>query len=324
MDWNLSLHALDDEAARVRWRALWEGSPQRSSFSSLPYVKAAARAFGLRCEMHLAGREGRDEAGALVCWRRRGPYRVVTVPPFTQYTPLVLRQAPSEADVHARRSAFEALLAAVEARFDVLRFFCPATPDVRPARWRGWRATPFYTYRLSLLDADELLGRWSAGTRRHFLKHDAGYRVEEDPAAVPAIVRLCAGGYARHGRRPPADPSRLDGLIDALRTEGMVRLFTATPRDGDAPEAGLAVLHDGRTAHYWIAGSVPGPAMTVLLGHLLPRLRADGLEGFDFVGANTPSIAEFKRHFGPALTPYFYLEKTTRPALRLFYRLKGS
>ncbi|MCH8962729.1 MAG: GNAT family N-acetyltransferase, partial [Bacteroidetes bacterium] len=112
-------------------------------------------------------------------------------------------------------------------------------------------------------------------------------------------------------------------LVDALCAEGQVRLFTATPHDAETPEGGLAVLHDGRTAHYWIAGSAPGPAMTVLLGHTLPRLRDDGIEQFDFVGANTPSIAEFKRHFGPVLTPYFFLEKITRPELRLLYRLKG-
>ena len=106
--------------------------------------------------------------------------------------------------------------------------------------------------------------------------------------------------------------------------KNQVRLFTATAVADGAPEGGLAVLHDGRTAHYWIAGSTPGPAMTVLLGHTLPRLRDAGLQTFDFVGANTPSIAEFKRHFGPALTPYFHLEKFTRPELRLLHRLRGN
>ena len=142
-------------------------------------------------------------------------------------------------------------------------------------------------------------------------------------AAAPAIVQLCAESYRRHGRRLPADTAGLLRLVDALHAEGQVRLFTATPHNADTPEGGLAVLHDGHTAHYWIAGSAPGPAMTVLLGHTLPRLRDDGIEEFDFVGANTPSIAEFKRHFGPVLTPYFYLEKITRPELRLLYRLKG-
>ena len=129
---------------------------------------------------------------------------------------------------------------------------------------------------------------------------------------------------ARNGETDGVDyyfVSRKD--FEALRAEGQVRLFTATPSDTDTPEGGLAVLHDGHTAHYWIAGSAPGPAMTVLLGHTLPRLRDDGIKLFDFVGAHTPSIAEFKRHFGPVLTPYFYLEKITRPELRLLYRLKG-
>ena len=64
------------------------------------------------------------------------------------------------------------------------------------------------------------------------------------------------------------------------------------------------VLTHGRTAYYWIAGSVPGPAMTVILGAVLGRLRSEGFESFDFLGANTPSIAEFKRRFGPALVEY--------------------
>jgi len=315
-----TIHPLDDETAQARWQALWERSPQRSSFSSLPYARAASEAFGVRCEMHLVADAEGDAAGALVFWRRRGPYREVVVPPLTQYAALVLQQPLGEAEVHARSSAFEALLAALEARFDVLCFFIAIT-DVRPASWRGWRVRPVYTYRLSLHD-DDLLSRWSSATRRTFRKHRHAYRVEEH-AAAPAIVQLCAESYRRHGRRLPADTADLLRLVDALRAEGQVRLFTATPHDADTPEGGLAVLHDGHTAHYWIAGSAPGPAMTVLLGHTLPRLRDDGIEQFDFVGANTPSIAEFKRHFGPVLTPYFYLEKITRPELRLLYRLKG-
>jgi hypothetical protein len=63
--------------------------------------------------------------------------------------------------------------------------------------------------------------------------------------------------------------------------------------------------------------------MTVLLAEALPRLRADGLAAFDFVGANTPSIAEFKRRLGPALVPYFRIERCTRAGLALLLRLAG-
>ncbi len=319
MDFKTSIHPLDDEAAQERWRALWETSPQRSSFSSLPYAQAAAEAFGLRCEMHLVSTAERDEAGALVYWRKRGPYRQGVIPPFTQYSPVVLRTPPPEAEVHARRSAFEALLTALESHFALLSFFIAIT-DIRPAQWRGWRVEPLYTYRLSLTD-DDLMQSWSSATRRTFRKHSAAYRVEEQPDAA-AIIDQCAESYRRHGRAFPADPARLHPLVETLREKGQVRLFTATHANGTAPDGGLAVLHDGQTAHYWIAGSVPGPAMTVLLGHTLPHLRDAGLQTFDFVGANTPSIAEFKRHFGPTLTPYFHLQKITRPELRLLHRLR--
>ena len=269
--------------------------------------------------MHLAAADGRDEAGALVHWRRRGLYREVVVPPFTQYSALVLRAVPSEAEVHARQTALEALLAALEPGFARLGFFMTLS-DIRPAQWCGWQVKPFYTYRLAL-DADDLLPNWSSATRRAFRKHRAAFRVEEQPEATSAIVQRCAESYQRHGRSLPADPARLRMLVDALHAQGHARLFTATPTEGTAPEGGLAVLHDGQTAYYWVAGSTPGPAMTVLLGHTLPRLRDAGITTFDFVGANTPSIAEFKRHFGPVLTPYFHLEKITRPELRLLHRL---
>lgn len=272
--------------------------------------------------MYLLSSEGRDEAGVIVYWQRRGPYRDVILPAFTQFSPLLLRTTQSQAAVHQRTSAFEALLKTVVPDFARLRFFTEIT-DIRPAQWQNWQVTPRFTYRLSLTQ-NNLLSLWSSATRRTFRKHQSAYQIEENPDASPAIIQCCADSYARHGRTMPASPSELRILVSTLQKEGHVLLYTATASGSTTPEGGLAVLHDGRTAHYWIAGSTPGPAMTVLLGHTLPTLRDAGLQFFDFVGANTPSIAEFKRHFGPELTPYFHLEKITRPELRLFHRLKGG
>ena len=169
--------------------------------------------------------------------------------------------------MHRRHSAFEALLTALAADFAQLRFFISIS-DIRSAQWQDWRVKPLYTYRLSLGD-DDLLGRWSSATRRTFRKHEGAYRVEEQPDAALAIIQHCAESYGRHGRPLPTDPSRVQTLVHTLQAAGYVRLFTATPVSAHTSEGGLAVLHDGLTAHYWIAGSTPGPAMTVLLGHSL-------------------------------------------------------
>lgn len=323
MDWTQSIHPLDDPDAQARWRTLWESSPQRSPFSSLPYVQAAAEAFQLATEMHLVGGRERDEAGALVFWHKRGPYRQVALPPFTPFTPLVLRETPIEATIHARRTALDMLLPALAQRFDVLRFFMPNLPDIRTARWHGWKARPFYTYLIPLEGIPNLLQNWSGSHRRTFKKNRQAYTFEETHDAA-ALVRLCSQSYARHNRPLPAEGGRLIRLVKRLQATSFCRLFVVYPLGKDMPEAGVAVLHDGKTACYWLAGSEPGPAMTVLLGHLLPLLRDEGLRSFDFVGANTPSIAEFKRKFGAVLSPYWMLEKITRPELRLYYSLKGS
>jgi hypothetical protein len=322
MDWTATMHALDAAGARRRWKTLWAASPQRSAFTSLAYARAAAAVYDLKTDLHLITGDGQTaEAGAIVYWRRRGPYRQVVLPPMTQYSPLLLHTSPRESDLHHRRSALEALLAALESRYHHLRLFCPDLPDVRVCQWRGWKTTPFYTYRLPLGEGD-LFGAWSSSTRATFRKHRTDYHVTEHPEAAPEIVSLCEAGYERHDRSLPVDRNRLLSLIGALHQNGQVRLFTAVPTGSECAEAGIAVLHDGRMAHYWIAGSEPGPAMTVLIGVLLEQLQKEGFEWFDFVGANTPSIAEFKRRFGPSLEPYYLLETSTRPELRLIHALR--
>ncbi len=278
---------------------------QRTAFSSLAYAQHAARSYGLRTRMHLVSRAGTDEAGVIVHWRQRGIFRNVVVPPFTQYSALLVRRRPSEAVVHRRETPLEALLQDLERIYRPVRLLS-ALADPRPAQWRRWRASPLFTY---CLDPGAGIGTWSEATRRAFRKHQESYKIRESAAAAEDIVGLCAGSYKRHGRKLPTRPALLLRMMSSLGDR--IRCFVASRRDAVSPEAGMAVLHDGRTAHYWVAGSVPGPSMTVLIGHVLPLLQASGIRTFDFVGANTPSIAEFKRHFGPTLTPYYALELHT-------------
>ncbi len=256
----------------------------------------------MRSKMHLVRAKGRDEAGIIVLYRGKGAFRDSRPVPFSQYSCLLLRQSCDEAAIHQRRSALEALLSAVEPHYRHLLLLV-SLRDPRPAQWRGWDVRPLFTYRLR---PTEGMAAWSEATRRAYKKHAHAYRIEEDADSASDIVRCCRQSYARHGRRLPAEPEALTRLVTRLRASGCVRLFTAR-RDGQL-EGGLAILHDGQTAHYWIAGSQPGRAMTVLVGRVLQTLATGRVAQFDFVGANTPSIAEFKRHFGPRLTAYYRLE----------------
>jgi hypothetical protein len=105
--------------------------------------------------------------------------------------------------------------------------------------------------------------------------------------------------------------------VEKLLHRGIATAYAAVQKNSGKTEAGIVTLSEGDTAYYWLAGSRPGPSMTVLLGKLCERLYEEGFSTLDLVGANTPSIAEFKRRFGSTLVPYHHAERVLRPELRI-------
>ena len=75
-------------------------------------------------------------------------------------------------------------------------------------------------------------------------------------------------------------------LSDAQSSVG-ARLFGARNTKSGTIESAVAILRHGAIAFYWIAGGSAGPGMTVILAQLLEQLKEEGVEVFDFVGANT-------------------------------------
>lgn len=279
----------------AHWPTLYEAGPYRTPFAQPAYIQALADALGYTAEP-VGYFEGEHLLAGVYCFTRRvGPYRMATVPPLTAFTPVLLAAA-------AGPETAEVLLDHLKRRYGLTHL------HLHPAL-HGQVQTPGWTHRTLFTDwidlqTDEITARWSASARRLFRKHEAAFTVAESPSSIPDLVAHCGRSYARHGRKLPVPAPRLTALVDTLHADGLVRVFAATPHGATQPEAVVGLLHDGHTACYWLAGSTPGPAMTVLLGQVLQQLQSEGYTGFDFVGANTPTIAEFKRRFGGTRLPY--------------------
>ena len=291
------IYDLSDTGARADYAVLRKAMPQATAFSSLAYADAIMRARGLRAQIHLPD----PQAAAIVFLRGHRLYGRVTVPPFTQYSALLLDESDNAKDIHARTSPLENLLHSIEKVRPRADLLC-RLQDPRPAKWRGWLVTPLYTYLLNPADDDRL---WSSTTRRVHRNRADQFDIEESLDLAPAVIDLCEQSYARHGRGLPGGRKPLLDTVEQLGPQ--TRTFVAL-HEG-RPQAGMVLLQEGPVAHYWISGSLPGPAMTVLIGQVLPVLRDAGITRFDFVGANTPSIAEFKRRFAPRLDMYFHLRR---------------
>lgn len=305
------------------WRALQDATAGATPFGNPTFASAVGEALDYQVRACTARRADGTLVALLPCYLRKlGPYERVVVPPFVQYTPLLLRAQPEAHEVHAGTSTPQVLLERLRASFAAVALnLQPELTDLRPATWAGYRVHPLYTYRLPLDATAPLFETWSENVRRQFRRFMADFKVTEELGDSREVIALCAAAYQRHGRPLPVDAGRLDQLVRHLHGRGLVRVFALRSAQ-DSIEAGVVVLQDGPVAHYWIAGSRPGPAMTVLLGSVLQRLAEGNVALFDFVGANTPSIAEFKRRFGPELVPYYRVEQQRAVGLRLLALLR--
>ncbi|MEM8486609.1 MAG: GNAT family N-acetyltransferase [Bacteroidota bacterium] len=309
--------AMGNEEGIARWQAIQAISTQNTPFSSLPFARALARHCNKKATLWLVADNTRDLASLVTFHRKQGPFLRVEVPPFTPFTSVLCAQPEVAND------ALASLANHLADKFDDIRLHLhPGMQDIRSFKWANWQTGPFYTYELDLSTYDVSQQGWSTGTRRNFKKNKDLYKINRSASDLEQIVALCAAGYNRNKRQFPLAQTQLLNLAGDLLTQNMVRCFTAVDATKGTIEAGVAVLHDGTKGYYWIAGSNPGPAMTVLLGNMLPALQAEGIQTFDFVGANTPGIAEFKRRFGAILTPYFAVTHTPNPLLATMLRIK--
>ena len=183
----------------------------------------------------------------------------------------------------------------------------------RPAAPVGLTGQEKATWVVNLAPIEELMDAWSASARRTWRKHLGEYRFSEGGSTAD-LIALVEAGYARHGRRLPLSASALQSWSRSLMHAGLGTLYTLA--EGSKLAAGILVLRGPVRAFYWLAGSLPGPAMTVLLGHVFEHLHQQGVPSFDFMGANTPGISEFKRRFGGARVIYpHWVRRTTVSSL---------
>ncbi len=287
----------------MSWDDLNQAGPCGHVFASAAYLDLIGRTFRGQIEESVI-HDGAELAGGARLLVRRSPLALrAVVPPYTPYSAIQLDRLPSESEIHRRSSNLESLIELLEQRYAAAALhLAPQLSDVRPFSWRKWSVEPLYTYRISLKH-DASPASWSESARRIARRESDEFEsIEIEPDILGA---LSAEGYRRSNRKSPLDASSLAAFLVDARSSVGAQLRGVRRKSSGKVEAGVAVLVEGDTAYYWIAGGVPGSAMTVLLSTLFEDLADSGIGSFDFVGANTAAIAEFKRRFGGELTTYY-------------------
>ncbi|MDX1439137.1 MAG: GNAT family N-acetyltransferase [Rubricoccaceae bacterium] len=315
-------HTFDDEDALAGYLELWTGSPQRTAFAHPDYILAASAAFDL--PSFWLGVYEDDELCAAVplLEKTRGPFRAAALPPLTPIFSPLLRENPRESDFHRGDTCLDTLIEALGSYHQATLQLHPSLTDTRPFGWASWMTSPRYTYVVDLTREEELLSTWSQSARNIARKENEEFVVDESNVLAPIAIDLVLESYSRQGKKLGIEGGALDTLVERVVNANLARVFAAESVARKKHEAAAIILHDGISAHFWLAGSTPGKAMTVLLGHVLGKLKDEDFELFDFVGANVPSIAEFKRSFGSELRVYYLARRIRHPLLRIANALR--
>ncbi|MCB2155946.1 GNAT family N-acetyltransferase [bacterium] len=187
--------------------------------------------------------------------------------------------------------------------------FPPGVQDARGLAWKRWTNTLHYNY-VTCWDEP---GSWEAqpesSVRRQARKaREAGLAGDVLPAGQTAELEEL---WRRNSKRQGLPPQLADNLSNlGPWLESTDSGFLIVIRDGTGkPHAAGLFGYDKHRVYYFAGASEPeelgSGGSTLLHFEALAEIDRRGLPHcYDWVGANTPSIAQFKKKFRPRLETY--------------------
>jgi len=283
-----------------------------SIFSTGAWLRCAQQATGGQIRCFGCYKNGHLMAGVSGLEQRRRFLKRLTTPVLTPHGGLLLAPVPSKgpAKLEAEWNRATSLLVAhLTGLYDHVHLVhAPAVQDLREFAWAGWHARVRYTYQMDLSDLEALWERVERRTRTVIRKAEkAGFQLRptDDMDLFRRQYELI---YARQEGPPPVDPVVAQRFAQSALAAGLGRAFAVESPAGEV--ASIVIFVEGfDTAYAWAAGADPEFNPTGATSLLYWKFfEQSPLKKFDFVGANIPAIARFKRGFGGDLVPYYAVE----------------
>jgi hypothetical protein len=192
----------------------------------------------------------------------------------------------------------------------------PGYDDPRPFAVNDFDVRPRYTYEVDLtMDRDDLLMTFASDARSNVRSgEDIDYEVREGDAEDAAwIIEQVEQRYAEQGKSYGLPPRMVADLYERL-PDGAIRPYVVSV-EGE-PEGGMVAPDDGDTVYRWQGGAKTdsdAPVNDLLDWHIMCDAMDRGVECYDLVGAENERINRYKSKFGPELSAYYTLERSSKP-----------
>lgn len=301
---------------RPAWAALVARSPQGTLFHTVEWLTAT----GVPYELLGCFRGDELRAGIAVGITAPG-VAGHPEPALTPYLGWLLPPAEGRrvTTLSANKEMTAAIASALQGRFSAITLRCPPEIlDLQPFQWCGFQAGVRYTYRLPLLDLDEVLAGMDSTRRRNLNAATREGLVVESGAPIDAVLALSARSLQRQGQAP-AHHAAARRLASAMAALGRCRAFVVHDRSS-RPVGGVWIVWDERRAYYLIGGyddaaDTANATALAMWSAIQFTARELGLGEFDFEGSMLPPVERFFRKFGGALLPTYTVSWQARPSL---------
>jgi len=319
-DWTVNISSLSE--VRSEWEALNENVPFPSPFSAASWLTILANVYHREPLIAMLRKDGVVRAGVPLLLKSRG--KMLYCPPLPISMNAGLLHSLNDED---GTEALPMLFDAVERHCHFAALSFSATDDEqRLLIHRRWRLHNRVTRRVRIDDIDALWSGYSQSLRRKLRRAEEQQLTLMYDVSPKLVVDMYEASYRRHGIRPPIPGSSIAEWLRSLRAEGIIESFAAYRVDG-VPAAVRVCIRHGDVVYDWLAGADPivsESASHWLVHAILCKYSYAGAREFDFMGANTPGVADFKRSFGGDVLPYVDAEWYRSSFIRYAVLLRGT
>ncbi len=304
------------------WDEFLSNSQNASLFNSVMWSDILLEMFGLERRVISVTDNGSIIAGLIIHYKKKQGLKVITRSPFTLYSGIISSLPLNEKKQKLTEHTIEFSDMIIKNIMREFKFVdinsTLSADDMRSFIWNGWLVTPQYTYILELGDKERIWNNFSSSLRRK-IRHceEENFLVipETDPER---LLDFQIESYSRSGLKPLMSKTDFIKLIDLARKKNICRLYSVSSKD--KIHSMRAALTWKNKVYDWIAGTatehLTSNATHFLVFDILKKFSDEGYSTFDFLGANTKTIADFKRSFGGDLCPYYNTVYYSSPAIK--------
>jgi len=307
------------------WDTLSAQAGHGRIFTDRRWLLIISECFGVQVRMAAVEADGAPVAGLPMMTRKRGMFCLSTPPPVSLYNSLILDHSHPMQDAAA---VLHLLLKTAEKSCNYISTVISPMPAAEKTfAGHGWRLSDMESIILEIGDYQETWKNFSQSLRRKIRRaEEQNLRFHElDDAGI--IISLHQKSYARHHLAPPIPNEVLGAWLKRLHDAGLARFYAAALPLGDIVSARV-VVPDGRILFDLVAGADIAAhdiaASHWLVAKILQLYSANEFLHFDFMGANTPGVSDFKRSFGGRYVSYRHAVYYSSTLIRSLVTIRRS